>query len=410
MVAGGPGTLRGAALGPSAIPAIVEELRATPASWVAVAQAIFGVQRFDAVYLLHAIPAAVLEAWLREMEGSQPPPAGGAEPRIPQRAKEIVRQVLGAFGSEDTRTLWLAALAVLLDSPADLAAGTVVWRARVALGRLAETPGGRRDPEAAGGNRWMEPDAPPVVARVEKGPSRTASEFPQPDAENGLPIRTRQEPGPTGAEHQRRFPVQPAAHASHPSPRAPAESSSPAPWRSSGVPTNAAGLFFLLNALRRLGMAEALSSGLARADPDFLARLLRRLAAHAGIAGDDPIVLWVDSAAGGPPDPAARPCPASWWPSNLRASRDTAPIESLVRVWSLAVRRWCWRQGRIAVRDIVMRPGVFSVNRTDLDVSLPLDEADVRIRRIGLDLDPGWLPWFGRVVRFHYLSRGELYG
>jgi len=157
-------------------------------------------------------------------------------------------------------------------------------------------------------------------------------------------------------------------------------------------------------------MAEALSSGLAWADPDFLARLLRRLAAHAGIAGDDPIVLWVDSVAGGPPDPAPLPCPASWWPSNFRASRDTAPIESLVRVWYLAVRRWCWRQARLGVRDIVMRPGVFSVNRTDLDVSLPLDEADVRIRRIGLDLDPGWLPWFGRVVRFHYRSRGELYG
>ncbi len=42
------------------------------------------------------------------------------------------------------------------------------------------------------------------------------------------------------------------------------------------------------------------------------------------------------------------------------------------------------------------------VNRADIDISLHLDEADVRIRRIGLDLDPGWLPWFGRVVRFHY--------
>ena len=45
--------------------------------------------------------------------------------------------------------------------------------------------------------------------------------------------------------------------------------------------------------------------------------------------------------------------------------------------------------------------------RTDLDVSLPLDQADIRVRRAGLDLDPGWLPWFGRVVRFHYLFRGE---
>jgi hypothetical protein len=52
---------------------------------------------------------------------------------------------------------------------------------------------------------------------------------------------------------------------------------------------------------------------------------------------------------------------------------------------------------------------VFSVNRTDLDVSLPLEEADIRVRRAGLDLDPGWVPWFGRVVRFHYLFRGEFH-
>ena len=79
----------------------------------------------------------------------------------------------------------------------------------------------------------------------------------------------------------------------------------------------------------------------------------------------------------------------------------------MVRVWCLAVRRWCWRVAGISVREVISRSGVFSVNRTDLDVSLQLDQTDVRVRRAGLDLDPGWLPWFGRVVRFHYLFRGE---
>jgi hypothetical protein len=27
---------------------------------------------------------------------------------------------------------------------------------------------------------------------------------------------------------------------------------------------------------------------------------------------------------------------------------------------------------------------------------------DLRIRWAGLDLDPGWLPWLGRVVSFRY--------
>jgi hypothetical protein len=94
----------------------------------------------------------------------------------------------------------------------------------------------------------------------------------------------------------------------------------------------------------------------------------------------------------------------------LPASRTTARIDYLVRIWYLAVRRWCWRIGKLTLPVIVGRGGVFSVNRTDLDVSMPLDEADVRVRRLGLDLDPGWLPWFGRVVRFHYLHRGEFNG
>jgi hypothetical protein len=36
------------------------------------------------------------------------------------------------------------------------------------------------------------------------------------------------------------------------------------------------------------------------------------------------------------------------------------------------------------------------------DVELSLDEVDVDVRRAGLDLDPGYLPWLGVAVRFHY--------
>ncbi len=56
----------------------------------------------------------------------------------------------------------------------------------------------------------------------------------------------------------------------------------------------------------------------------------------------------------------------------------------------------------LTAREVVTRNGFVLLNRTDLDVTLSLDAADVRIRRLGLDIDPGWLPWFGKVVRFHY--------
>jgi len=32
------------------------------------------------------------------------------------------------------------------------------------------------------------------------------------------------------------------------------------------------------------------------------------------------------------------------------------------------------------------------------------------VRRVALDVDPGWLPWLGCVVRFHYGDVPELNG
>ena len=182
------------------------------------------------------------------------------------------------------------------------------------------------------------------------------------------------------------------------------------PWQCVGLPTAAAGLFFLLNALERLGISEALATDLASAAPNFAAQVLHRLAAHAGVADDDPIMIWLDSVVPSASDEEPLRCDPAWWPTNFLPDREAAPLEYVIRVWCLAVRRWCWRTGKVTVRTVVSRAGVFSVNRTDLDVSLPIDEADIRVRRIGLDLDPGWLPWFGRVVRFHYLFRGEFHG
>jgi hypothetical protein len=39
---------------------------------------------------------------------------------------------------------------------------------------------------------------------------------------------------------------------------------------------------------------------------------------------------------------------------------------------------------------------------THLDLDLETTSVDLALRLSGLDLDPGWVPWLGRVVRFHY--------
>ncbi len=53
-------------------------------------------------------------------------------------------------------------------------------------------------------------------------------------------------------------------------------------------------------------------------------------------------------------------------------------------------------------------PGLLSVaaridhSPSHLDAHYPLESIDLEIRLAGLDQDPGWLPWLGRVVSFHY--------
>lgn len=39
-----------------------------------------------------------------------------------------------------------------------------------------------------------------------------------------------------------------------------------------------------------------------------------------------------------------------------------------------------------------------------LDLDMPLGGVRLEVRRVALDLDPGWVPWLGRVVSFHFLA------
>lgn len=51
---------------------------------------------------------------------------------------------------------------------------------------------------------------------------------------------------------------------------------------------------------------------------------------------------------------------------------------------------------------LVLRPGRITLTRTHARLTLPMRFVDFDLRRAGWDLDPGWVPWIGRVVRFEY--------
>ncbi|HVE87285.1 MAG TPA: hypothetical protein VND93_30725 [Myxococcales bacterium] len=85
----------------------------------------------------------------------------------------------------------------------------------------------------------------------------------------------------------------------------------------------------------------------------------------------------------------------------------TPDLALLLRTIHLAVARVLRTRAKISLRRLVLRPARVAWTPTHLDVLLDHRMAELRIRRAGLDIDPGWVPWLGRVIRYHYLH-GEL--
>jgi len=435
------GNRAGSGAAPSVL-AIVEHLRAQPALWSAVASVLFAQPGFDSVRLLRAIPGALAEAWITEMDAGPVDRPARLQPWLaaerPLREQPAVRRALGAFGLENPGVLWLSTLAVIFESPSDLAAGIAVERARLQLLQWAATT---ENSPAAAPQRSLDIPGDASVRKIAQAsytiPDRSDAARPTPSSlpsSQTHPVRLGAAAAQSADFNELNLAGQPAPSAidgmplasqisdtfregsSAPSHTPAAEPHWPATlggakdlseWLLSGVTTHAAGLFFLLNAIERLGMARAISQGMPA--PQFVHRVLLRLALRSGVSEDDPIVVWLR----GTMDELTmtelpQPLDRAFLPTNLPFAPRVTTVDNLVRLWSIAVRRCCWRTARLETNEIVRRDGIFWVNRTDLDISMSIEAADVRIRKAGLDLDPGWLQWFGRVVRFHYVFHGDL--
>jgi hypothetical protein len=152
------------------------------------------------------------------------------------------------------------------------------------------------------------------------------------------------------------------------------------------------GLLFLLNTADAAGIPEALDRPPFDARPSgWVLHRIARLLVPA--AADDPAVL-AFAGLDAPPDDepeaferrALERCAARWGRRTARRLRATGTgggRSELVH--------------RVAKRDAAVdrKPGW-------IEIHLSLADVDLDIRRAGLDIDPGWLPWLGRVVRFRY--------
>jgi hypothetical protein len=82
------------------------------------------------------------------------------------------------------------------------------------------------------------------------------------------------------------------------------------------------------------------------------------------------------------------------------------PAELVTTAWLVAARRWLRRHAGIGIATLVRRPAQLALTPTHVDLVFELASVEIRIRRAGLDIDPGWVRWFGRVVTFHYRDAG----
>jgi hypothetical protein len=396
--------------------AAIECLRQLPSGWFAAATGLFAALSAgarDLAPLLASIPPAVVSGWLRELGGTNlcgPFPAPVSAERLSQLRDIIASSAFRPASAVYPRAaqpgqmrrdvepwpLWLAALGIVAECPAELLRGSLMESARSLVSRIAQSaalaPPSAGDAQQAPGSEGVIPGNGDLALESDAEPARHADWFDKQTSSDLL--------------------LDPS------------------------LPTEAAGLYFLLNAIERLGIEAAVEAAPQLSRFGFLPQLLLALAVEAGVSAADPALRWprMEMAALQPaiPDSAIRdsaipnvavdrdhgratsvlagavlagavlvgPC----WPRIFKAPSDAVSIGAarLVRVWALAVRRWCWSHARLGLAEIVNRPGRILLTRADLDVTLPLSSVDLRIRRAGLDLDPGWVPWFGRVVRFHY--------
>jgi hypothetical protein len=119
---------------------------------------------------------------------------------------------------------------------------------------------------------------------------------------------------------------------------------------------------------------------------------LHQLACALGTPPDAPLVRFLANQAGlaGPEALAAIPAPAG-----------------LSRLLHLGAERY---GPEVWGPELCALPALVLATPTHLDCHFRLADARLPVRRVGLDWNPGWLPWLGRVVTFHFDDPPDLAG
>jgi hypothetical protein len=389
---------------------LMDAAHGRPDAPVLAATVLEGALRYgDGDELLGAVAPGAGVRWLRLEGWSDIAPAKGARPWRPtsRRSARMVGQWSAAWGGSDDRTIWLATLLTCMERPAsiadpDLPARVAFAMTRVDIATLATSIPENAKPSAAGR---------PASSDRRHADNSHGSHHP------GTPDRRSPEPPLARSAHAEargeivetwdRDRNEPATELAerHPSPDIQSYHER-AIHGGEGFFTYFAGIYFVLPVLERLHFPSFLAAYPELVDDDFARRLLWFIAQRAGLPPTDPLAHVFEGQCGTQLDVDAYisdewvvPAPVQ---EMLAAPRPRTSLSSPALVWLTAVRRWCRRRARIGVSTLIRRPGRINLSRTYIETSFALSNLDLSVRRAALDVDPGWVPWMGRVVQFRY--------
>jgi hypothetical protein len=418
----------------------------------------------DGPSLLQAFGCAKPDLAAYPAEGRLP---ANNEDVLPAHWTSVLDHWTGQWGAEDARTAWLAAVALIAEKPGRLLDRSLALRMqqaiRQATSRISQPvsrPEQRARQKARGYTEAIDSELAQDSQLAGRIPIRESviDDLPSAIDENDSPpsIRAASDSAIDERDELARG-VETSLHISQEEDR-----SLTPDWLSSPQRSRFAGIFFLLPVISRLGISSLLDAAPHLVELDLPSRLLKYVARRIGVPDSDPIMLVLDGMCG---DIIPSRCdfiaPAVWrqglcqagpWlirrvkgATNTRALFDGSgrlalglwrgraseavreligdlPIrrgtsidyerdaDILLKSWLTATRRWCRLYARLGLHDLVCRPGRVSATRTHIDVIFDHRHADIRVRKAGMDLDPGWIPWLGRVVLFHYLYGEDLDG
>jgi hypothetical protein len=140
-----------------------------------------------------------------------------------------------------------------------------------------------------------------------------------------------------------------------------------------------AGVLLLIGPLARLGLPPWLEARPTLAAEGFGRALLCEIATRHRAPPDDPVLTLAC------PESSAR------WGDALTA-------------WRVGLDRWLRRRARIGLSEVVRKRGWLTLADDSIDARFAPAAADIRLRRLALDLDPGRVPWLGLTLRYHYCA------